>query len=212
MFQPSANSSWLLFDRVCAAIALIVLSPLLFAAAIAVLVEDGRPILFRQRRIGYRGRPFDLWKFRSMRRQNGGPAITAAGDRRILRTGRYLRKYKIDELPQLWNVVKGQMNLVGPRPEVPPFVDCTMSIWQRVLAVPPGITDLATLVFRNEEQLLAGAHNPEQFYREQVLPVKLQLNLKYLAYRCFTTDMKLIFTTAWYCLFPAKFSANRVLL
>ncbi len=212
MSRPSANTFSLLFDRMCAVIGLVILSPILFAAALAVLVEDGHPILFRQRRIGYRGKPFELWKFRSMRKQNGGPAITAAGDRRILRTGRYLRKYKIDELPQLWNVVKGQMRLVGPRPEVPRFVDCTMTIWKRVLAVPPGITDLATLVFRDEEQLLAGASNPEQFYREQVLPVKLQLNLKYLTRRDFSTDIKLIFTTAWYCLFPAKFRAHRVLL
>jgi lipopolysaccharide/colanic/teichoic acid biosynthesis glycosyltransferase len=212
MSNMSTRIFGLLFERLCAAIGLIALSPLLIIAGILILVEDGGPILFRQKRIGHRGKPFEVWKFRSMRRQNGGPAITAAGDGRILRTGRYLRRYKIDELPQLWNVVRGQMRLVGPRPEVPPFVDCSVAIWQRVLAVPPGITDLATLVYRNEEELLACAENPEQFYREQVLPAKLHLNLKYLNQRAFSTDAKLVLTTVWYCLFPARFSADRILV
>jgi lipopolysaccharide/colanic/teichoic acid biosynthesis glycosyltransferase len=208
----SARICGLLFERVCAVVGLIALSPLLIIAGIFILAEDGRPILFRQKRIGHRGRPFEVWKFRSMRRQNGGPSITAAGDSRILRTGRYLRRYKIDELPQLWNVVRGQMRLVGPRPEVPIFVDCSVTTWQRVLAVPPGITDLATLVFRNEEELLASAENPEQFYREHILPTKLHLNLKYLKQRAFSTDTKLIVTTVWYCLFPARFSSDRILV
>jgi lipopolysaccharide/colanic/teichoic acid biosynthesis glycosyltransferase len=182
MSNMSTRIFGLLFERLCAAIGLIALSPLLIIAGILILVEDGGPILFRQKRIGHRGKPFEVWKFRSMRRQNGGPAITAAGDGRILRTGRYLRRYKI------------------------------VAIWQRVLAVPPGITDLATLVYRNEEELLACAENPEQFYREQVLPAKLHLNLKYLNQRAFSTDAKLVLTTVWYCLFPARFSADRILV
>jgi lipopolysaccharide/colanic/teichoic acid biosynthesis glycosyltransferase len=104
------------------------------------------------------------------------------------------------------------MSLVGPRPEVPQFVDYEVAIWRRVLTVRPGITDLATLVYRNEEDILAGAENPEQFYRERVLSAKLELNLQYLKNRCFATDLELITTTLWYCIFPAKFSADRVRL
>lgn len=200
-----------LLDRICAAIALIVLSPLLLLVGLAILTEDGAPVFFRQKRIGKFGRPFEIWKFRSMRRQNGGPAITAAGDSRILKTGRYLRKYKIDELPQLWNVVKGEMRLVGPRPEVPEFVDYTLGVWRNVLSVPPGITDLATLVYRNEEQLLAAAKAPESLYRNQVLPAKLNLNLKYLRHRRLSKDLKLILVTLWYCTFPHRLDPDRVI-
>lgn len=203
---------WLLFERICAAIALLAVSPLLLVAAAAILAEDGRPIFFRQKRIGQMGRPFEMWKLRSMRMWNGGLAITAAGDSRILRVGRYLRKFKIDELPQLWNVLRGEMKLVGPRPEVPQFVDYTLAIWQKVLAVPPGLTDLATLIFRNEEELLATFNDPEQFYRERILPAKLQLNLKYLEQRCLSTDVKLILITIISCLFPNKLNTRRAML
>lgn len=201
---PSAS---FLLDRVLAAVGLLTLLPLLVIVAIAIIVEDRRPVFFRQVRLGQFGKPFEIWKFRSMRIQNAGPSITAAGDHRILKAGKYLRKYKIDELPQLWNVIKGQMRLVGPRPEVPEFADRAASTWQRVLAVPPGITDLATLVFRNEEEVLSRSETPEQFYREQLLPAKLELNIRYMMHRCFLTDVMLVLTTACYCVLPGPISS-----
>ncbi|MEI2724759.1 MAG: sugar transferase [Verrucomicrobiota bacterium] len=137
--------------------------------------------LFWQPRVGQDGRLFRIIKFRSMvaKAETKGPSITADGDRRITRFGRFLRKTKLDELPQLWNVWRGEMSLVGPRPEVPQYVTAYSPSQRRVLRLKPGITDLATLAFRNEEELLRAAPDAERFYREYCLPHKIELNLAY---------------------------------
>ncbi|MCA2963457.1 MAG: sugar transferase [Acidobacteriota bacterium] len=200
-----------LVDRVVCLAGLVALAPVLVVIAGLVRWGDGGPVLFRQVRVGRCGRSFVLLKFRSMRVDPGGPAITAAGDGRVTRLGRWLRAYKLDELPQLWNVVRGDMSLVGPRPEVRRYVDPGDPVWQRVLSVRPGITDLATLVYRNEEQLLAGSAEPERFYREEILPEKLRLNLRYFELSCWGRDWRLLAMTVGYSLRPAGFTPETVL-
>lgn len=202
-----------LFDRAAGLGGLIVTSPLWVPSLVAVVIEDGFPAFYKQQRIGVNGEPFQLWKLRSMRSLNPGQTasqVTASGDPRITRTGRFIRKFKIDELPQFINLLSGEMSLVGPRPEVPRYVDLNDPTWQRVLAVRPGITDLATLVFRNEEELLAAAANPEEYYRNVILTSKLQLNVEYLENRSWWTDIKLIALTARYSFFPGGFDGDKV--
>jgi lipopolysaccharide/colanic/teichoic acid biosynthesis glycosyltransferase len=193
--------SWI-FDRGAAAAGLIVLAPVYAAIAAAIAMESGLPVLFGQIRIGRKGIAFRILKFRTMRPNAAGRRITAAGDARVTRVGGLLRRFKLDELPQLWNVVKGDMDLVGPRPEVPDFVDMRDPLWKAVLEVRPGITDVATLLHRNEEALLAGAPDPERYYTETILPTKLQLNIDYLRKRSFLLDLKLILLTVWYSVLP----------
>lgn len=199
-----------LFDLICAAVGLVVLSPVLCTVALSILISDGRPILFRQTRVGRNGEPFRIFKFRTMRPDTPGMTITAAGDSRVTRIGASLRKYKLDELPQLFNVLAGDMSLVGPRPEVAEYVELDAPAWQTVLRTRPGITDLATLIFRDEEALLSGSSNPSAFYREKVLPSKLALNLRYIDRRSFSQDLKLILLTIHYSLFPARFKPEFV--
>jgi lipopolysaccharide/colanic/teichoic acid biosynthesis glycosyltransferase len=193
-----------LFDVVCAAAGLILLAPALGFLAVLILCDDGPPVFFRQVRIGRSGRRFSMWKLRTMRAGSRGGAITAAGDSRVTRAGVVLRRFKLDELPQLINVLKGDMSLVGPRPEVPEYVQLEVPIWQAVLQVRPGITDLASLVYRDEEQVLGASVDPEAMYRNQVLPAKLLLNLAYLRSRSFRQDLKLILLTIRYSFLPQK--------
>jgi lipopolysaccharide/colanic/teichoic acid biosynthesis glycosyltransferase len=200
-----------LFDITVALSGLIVLSPLFAVAALVIWLEDGRPIIFRQARIGMSGRPFLILKFRTMRSEAGGPAITARGDRRITRAGAWLRRFKIDELPQLINVLSGEMGLIGPRPEVPEFVEADNHLWREVLGVRPGITDLASLTFRNEETILGEAANPAAHYRSVILPEKLRLNLQYQRSRSLSRDVKLLWMTGRYSFFPRGFSRERIL-
>ena len=197
-------------DAVLAAAGILLLSPVFAALALLTIMTDGRPVLFSQMRVGLRGRPFRLWKFRTMRTGAPGSAITAAGDSRVTRAGAWLRRFKLDELPQLFNVLRGDMSLVGPRPEVPEYVNAESPMWRAVLQVRPGITDLATLVYRNEEALLGASDNAEVFYRESVLPAKLLLNLEYLCRRSFRHDVKLIWLTIRYSLSPERFDADRI--
>ncbi len=194
------------FDRLVAAGGLIVLLPLFAIIACCILLEDGAPIFYRQHRVGRGGRRFWLYKFRSMRIGQSGPAVTAAGDTRVSRVGKVLRRYKLDELPQLWNVLVGSMRLVGPRPEMPRFVDLDDATWREVLSVQPGITDLATLVYRHEETLLANHVEPEKYYVETILPAKLDLNLRYLQRRTFWSDIVLISLTTWSAIRPTSMS------
>jgi lipopolysaccharide/colanic/teichoic acid biosynthesis glycosyltransferase len=198
------------FDFAIALMLLLLASPFLLSIALAVRLQDGGPVLFRQERIGRHGKPFRLWKFRSMATGRDGTAITAGGDRRVTPLGRLLRHYKLDELPQLWNVVRGDMSLIGPRPEVACFVDSADPVWQAVHSVRPGITDLATLVYREEERILAGFPDPERGYREAVLPAKLALNLQYLKRRSAARDLKLLALTVRYSFVPAGFDADRI--
>ena len=199
-----------LLDRIAAAAGLVLLAPLLAVVAAAILLESGLPILFRQSRIGQFGLPFTLLKFRSMRLTEAGIRITSGNDGRITRLGRVLRKYKIDEVPQLWNVLKGEMALVGPRPEVPAFVDLASATWVRVLSIRPGITDLASLLFRHEEQILSGVDNVEEHYRREILPQKLILNEEYLRIRSLATDLLLIALTIEYSLLPSRWDPGRI--
>jgi lipopolysaccharide/colanic/teichoic acid biosynthesis glycosyltransferase len=191
--------------------ALMVLAPAMALIAIIVLVEDGFPVFYRHKRVGKDGRPFTMFKFRTMRTDLSGSAITAANDRRVTRSGRWLRKLKLDELPQLINVLRGEMSLIGPRPEIPDYVDFGNPLWRSVLGCSPGITDLATLAFRNEEEILGGVPNPDAYYRSSILPVKLNLNLRYQQSRTFFRDVKLLWLTARYSFFPRGYDRERIL-
>ncbi len=190
------------FDLLIASIALVLASPLLLVLTALIRIKDGRPVLFRQLRVGRLGRPFVLYKLRSMRNESSVCLVTAADDERITTTGRFLRQYKLDELPQFWNVWRGDMSLIGPRPEVPQYVDAGADIWRTVLEARPGLTDAATLLYRDEERLLAGRTDPVAHYRNVVQPAKLLLNLEYLKVRTVLSDVKLLCLTAFCCLMP----------
>jgi lipopolysaccharide/colanic/teichoic acid biosynthesis glycosyltransferase len=198
------------FDVTCSAAGLLFLMPVFAGIALMIVRDDGWPVFFSQTRVGRKGKPFRIWKFRTMRAGSHGSVITAAGDGRVTRAGAMLRKCKLDELPQLLNVLKGEMSLVGPRPEVPEHVRLEEPMWQAVLAVRPGITDLASLLYRDEERLLGAARDPNTFYRESVLPTKLFLNLAYLLSRSFRQDLKLLCLTVRYSLFPQRFDPNLI--
>jgi lipopolysaccharide/colanic/teichoic acid biosynthesis glycosyltransferase len=184
--------------------------PVFAALALLILWDDGAPIFFVQTRVGRNGRPFRMWKFRTMRTGVAGSAVTAAGDARITPVGGVLRRFKLDELPQLFNVLKGDMSLVGPRPEVPEYVQLEAPVWQAVLKVRPGVTDLASLLYRDEEGLLGASHDPNSYYRETVLPAKLILNLGYLRSRSFWLDLRLIALTIRYSFFPRGFDPELI--
>jgi lipopolysaccharide/colanic/teichoic acid biosynthesis glycosyltransferase len=167
-------------DLVLGLIALIVAAPILAISIVAMrLSGDGGPIVYRARRVGEDGRPFEALKLRTMRSTGGGSAITVQNDPRITRVGRVLRRFRIDELPQLLNVVKGEMSLVGPRPEDPAYVDMSNPLHRRVFTARPGITGLAQLEFHDESRLLVGA-DADRRYRDEILPAKLALDARYL--------------------------------
>jgi lipopolysaccharide/colanic/teichoic acid biosynthesis glycosyltransferase len=193
-----------------ALLALAIAAPLLVIAALVILAEDGRPILFRQTRIGRYGAPFTILKLRSMSADGRGPAITSRNDPRITKAGRWLRTFKLDELPQLANVLCGEMSLIGPRPEVPEYVEPGSELWSKVLKLRTGITDLATLIFRNEEAILASARDPEGYYRSVILPEKLRLNLQYQQSRSVALDLKLLILTVWCSFRPRSFDRDRI--
>jgi lipopolysaccharide/colanic/teichoic acid biosynthesis glycosyltransferase len=184
-------------DLFLSAIGLLVLSPLLVIIACCIKLSTPGPVLYRQIRIGQDGRQFQILKFRSMvvDASKKGLGITVSGDRRVTRVGKFLRRYKFDELPQLWNVLCGDMSLVGPRPELPIYVAGYTPEQRFVLSARPGITDPASLTYRHEEELLAGRHNPEEFYRSQLLPNKLALNSYYIQRISLKTDLRIILKT-----------------
>jgi lipopolysaccharide/colanic/teichoic acid biosynthesis glycosyltransferase len=182
-------------ELILAILALVGLFPLLMLCALLVFVSSPGPILFCQQRIGFRGRQFGLYKFRTMVLSRDGLLITASTDRRITPIGRFLRKWKLDELPELYNVMMGQMSFVGPRPEVPELVDFSNRLWDTILSVRPGITDPVTLTLRNEEAMLAMAEDKELFYRDTIQPYKLNGYLKYLRKKTFKGDIKIIART-----------------
>jgi lipopolysaccharide/colanic/teichoic acid biosynthesis glycosyltransferase len=185
-----------LFDVLFAAAGLALLSPLLAAIAIWIRLDSRGPVLFRQTRMGRAFTPFVIYKFRTMTTEAaGGPLITTGGDSRITRAGRYLRAAKLDELPQLFNVLKGDMSLVGPRPEVPRYVELFHDDYRDVLRVRPGVTDLASLKYRDEAALLGEAVDPEQAYVNCVLPDKIRLAKLYVARSSICFDLALIFRT-----------------
>jgi lipopolysaccharide/colanic/teichoic acid biosynthesis glycosyltransferase len=185
------------FDLGAAAAVLLLLSPLLVAVAVLVKLTSPGPVFHKAERVGKGGQIFRLYKFRSMVADASriGPAVTSAGDTRITGTGKWLRRFKIDELPQLFNVVKGEMSLVGPRPEDPKYVARFTPEQQRLLSVAPGITGAASVRYRSEEQFLTGP-DWENTYVGVILPDKLRIELEYLQQRTFISDMCLLLRTA----------------
>lgn len=164
-------------DIILAALGLVASLPVLMLVAVSILIADGSPVLFRQTRVGKGASQFTLVKFRTMTNGSGGPAVTHARDARITTLGRLLRKSKLDELPQLVNVLSGRMSLVGPRPDVPSEIYfMPPSLKETVLSVRPGITDDASIHFRNEQELLAASSNPQEFYREVIFEEKLRIS------------------------------------
>ena len=182
--------------EICLAICgLIVLAPFLFLAALLIWLDSGGKVLFRQQRVGLNGKMFTLFKLRTMRPAKKGLMVTAADDMRVTRIGRLLRRAKIDELPELWNVIRGDMSFVGPRPEVIEFVDLADPVWQEILGHRPGITDPVTLRLRNEEQLLAQVIDKELYYREVIQPYKLRGYANFVRDKSWKTDIRIIART-----------------
>lgn len=185
------------FDLVAAAFGLLVLAPLFAAVAVAIRRDSPGPVFFRQERVGRGGSPFLIYKFRTMRTdaERVGGQLTVGADPRVTGVGGVLRRYKVDELPQLINVVLGDMSLVGPRPEVPRYVARYDERQRAVLDVRPGITDPASIAYRDENAILAAASDPEAVYVREIMPTKLEMNLDYLARRSLLSDLGIILDT-----------------
>lgn len=185
------------FDLAAAGAGLLLLSPAFAVIAVLIKLDSPGPVFFRQERVGKNGIPFRILKFRTMvtdAEKRG--QITVGRDARITRTGHFLRRFKLDEFPQLLNVVRGEMSLVGPRPEVPRYVACyPEKLRDTVLSVAPGLTDWASIEFRDENAILANSSDPERSYIEEILPVKLDYYVRYVAEHNFFTDLKIILAT-----------------
>lgn len=183
-------------DVVASAVGLAILSPVLVVVAVAVRLDSGGPVLFRQERVGRHGVTFRIHKFRSLRTEAGGPLVSASHDSRITRVGAVLRRTKLDELPQLYDVLLGHMSLVGPRPEVPAYV----ALWPdgdraTILSVRPGITDPASIVLRNEADELAAAPDPEAYYLASLLPRKAGMYVEYVRTQSLRGDLRILVRT-----------------
>ena len=187
-----------LFDVLCSSVGLLLMSPLLLGIALWIKIDSPGPVFFRQQRVGRGGVPFRIHKFRSMFEGAAlsGPQITVGADPRITRAGHFLRRNKLDELPQLLDVLAGTMSLVGPRPEVPRYVALyPAELRDKVLSVRPGITDPASVEYRSESDLLAAAADPERLYIEQIMPAKLHRAAQYVESMSLLTDVRLIGAT-----------------
>lgn len=186
-----------IFDIVASGLGLLVLAPVFLFIALLVSLDSRGPVFYRQERIGRHFTVFKLWKFRTMHEGADRQSAITIGkrDSRITRAGYWLRRYKLDELPQLINVFCGEMSLVGPRPEVKKFVDLYSPEQQKVLSILPGLTDWASIHYRHENSLLEGKEDPIRYYVEVIMPAKLALNLKYLEQRSFWVDLKILFQT-----------------
>ena len=191
-----------IFDFICSTLGLIVLSPILIAIAIKIKIGSDGPVFFKQIRVGEKNKEFRILKFRTMvvDAEKLGRQITVGNDNRITRIGGFLRKYKLDELPQLINVFKGDMSLVGPRPEVPRYVKLYNEQQRKVLEVKPGITDLASIRYRDENDLLGEAENPDDLYINTIMPDKLALNLEYIKKTNVFFDIYIILKTIVKCI------------
>ncbi|MGD0738653.1 MAG: sugar transferase [Terracidiphilus sp.] len=187
---------------------LLLLSPLLVLSAVLVWAESGSPVLFRQERVGRNFRTFQILKFRTMQVQSAGQQVRIGGGRRVTKVGRLLRLTKIDEFPQFWNVVRGDMSVVGPRPEVPEYVEIFKDRYRNILEVRPGITDLASIRYRNEEAILARSQDPLREYMEYILPIKLDLAEEYVRKQSVLSDLSIIVQTAVATLFPTAFGQD----
>lgn len=186
-----------LFDIVASLTGILILLPFFLVICILMVISSGFPIFYLQTRVGLNGRDFRLFKFRTMHKDSDKKGLLTVGGRdpRVTTIGYYLRRYKLDELPQLFNVLFGTMSMVGPRPEVRKYVDLYTKEQQQVLSVKPGITDFASLEYIHENELLAGSSNPEQTYIQEIMPAKLALNRKYIKQQGLATDLKIIFST-----------------
>lgn len=190
------------FDLISSLIGFIILLPIFLIISLLIKIDSKGPILFKQKRVGKDGSIFEILKFRTMvvNAEKLGKQITVGKDNRITKVGKNLRKYKLDELPQLINVIKGDMSLVGPRPEVPKYVDLYNNEQKKVLSVRPGITDYASLKYSDENQLLGTVDNPEKYYIEVIMQDKLALNLEYIKNNNAFNDILIIFKTIIKCL------------
>lgn len=189
---------WLkwIFDRVVSLLGLVCVSWLLLIVAVLIKIKmPGGPVLFRQKRVGKDGKLFTMVKFRTMVVHHGGSSVSVAGETRITPFGAKLRKYKLDELPELWNVLKGEMSLVGPRPDVPGYADALAGEDREVLKLRPGITGPASLKYRNEEEILARVDDPQRYNDEVIFPDKVRINRYYLHHYSFINDIRLILVT-----------------
>lgn len=188
-----------LFDLIASGCGLLVLSPIFLVLAIWVKLDSPGPVFYRQVRVGRGNKDFRLFKFRSMRIGSDKSGLITVGGRdpRVTRSGYYIRKYKLDELPQLINVFLGDMSLVGPRPEVRKYVDMYTPEQMHVLDVRPGITDMASICYRNENEILEKVDNPEQYYQDVIMQEKLRINLEYVKKHSLIGDILLIFKTLW---------------
>ena len=190
------------FDFVCSTLGIIILSPVFIIISIMIKKGSDGPVFFKQIRVGEGGKDFELLKFRTMvvDAEKLGKQITVGNDNRITKIGSFLRKYKLDELPQLINVFKGDMSLVGPRPEVPRYVEMYNEVQRKVLEVKPGITDLASIRYKDENALLGEAENPEEFYIKTIMPDKLALNVEYIKKSNVFFDIYIIVKTILKCI------------
>jgi lipopolysaccharide/colanic/teichoic acid biosynthesis glycosyltransferase len=196
------------FDVTVALACLLIAAPLVIILCLAIALTSGLPVLFRQQRVGRFGRRFNLYKLRTMRTSESGPQITTRGDARVTRLGRVLRKTKLDELPTFWNVLRGDLALVGPRPEVPGYVNPEDPLWQKILATRPGLTDPVTLRLRNEEDLLASVNGDSlKFYIEELQPKKLRGYIDYLECRDWRSDLRVLGKTMTAIIAPGKSSS-----
>lgn len=191
-----------IFDIIMSLIGIIILSPVFIIVSIAIKVNSTGNILFLQKRVGRDGREFNIYKFRTMvsDAEKLGKQITVGNDSRITKVGAFLRKFKIDELPQLFNVFNGDMSLVGPRPEVPKYVKLYTKEQRKVLSIRPGITDMASLRYRDENDILGKVDNPEEYYINVIMQDKLKLNLEYIEKSNIIFDISLILKTIIKCI------------
>jgi lipopolysaccharide/colanic/teichoic acid biosynthesis glycosyltransferase len=192
------------FDLIVSFFMICAVLPVMATISVLIKITDKGPVIFRQQRVGQGGRLFSIYKFRTMKvnSESKGPAVTAGNDMRITGIGKILRQTKLDELPQLVNVLKGDMSLVGPRPEVPKYVaHYPEKLKGKLLSVRPGITDWATICYRNEETLLANSTDPEMTYISEILPCKIEYYIDYIDNRSFSMDVKILIKTAWAVLF-----------
>lgn len=185
-----------IFDRLMAFIGLLFLWPILLIVAVMIKIKmPGGPIIFKQKRVGRNGKLFTMYKFRSMNVGHGGSSVSVAGESRITPLGAKIRKYKLDELPELWNVLIGDMSFVGPRPDVPGYADQLKGKYRDVLILRPGITGPASLKYRDEEELLAKQADPQKYNDEVIFPDKVRINLHYLYHYSFIKDIQMILCT-----------------
>jgi lipopolysaccharide/colanic/teichoic acid biosynthesis glycosyltransferase len=184
-----------LFDRIFALMGLIITLPLFIILPVIIRIDSKGPVFFVQKRIGKNGRLFTIYKFRSMQLNNATNTVTSRNDSRITKAGSFLRKWKLDELPELLNILMGDMSFVGPRPDVPGYADKLEGENRKVLLLRPGITGPATLKYLDEEEILSGVSNPQQFNDEIIFPDKIRINMKYLENFSLTGDIKIIFYT-----------------